>query len=250
MGFSMANNKQRYVNTRFWNDSFVSGLDPVEKLMFIYLLTNEHTNIAGVYELPLKIMGVETGFETSMIKKILPRLRSKIQYIDGMVVIRNFVKHQETSSDRVQTGISNCLKDLDKDFLKNIVNKGYYLLPKHYIDTLSIPYTYPPNYLDSNSNLDSNSKAETSSASFSFKEELKKLDESPRRDLNIIGFYLEERMPDIRSKEQLSKTIKRHLRAAKDLTPFDDDQIVKGFQKAKAQTPEWVLETVSKVLTK
>ena len=49
----MANNKQRYVNTRFWNDTYVSSLDPIEKLLFIYLLTNEHTNISGVYEPPL-----------------------------------------------------------------------------------------------------------------------------------------------------------------------------------------------------
>jgi len=159
----MANNKQRYINTRFWNDNYISELDPIEKLLFIYFLTNEHTNIAGIYEIPLKIIGIETGIDESMLKKILPRLEDKIRYIEGMVIIKNFVRHQETSSDRVKTGILNCLKDVDLEFLKNIINKGFYILPPYYMDTLSIPYTYGQNY----SNLDSNSNsiAEQDSAS-------------------------------------------------------------------------------------
>lgn len=153
----MANNKQRYINTRLWNDSYVSELDPVEKLLFVYFLTNEHTNISGIYEIPLKIIGIETGIDTSMLNKILPRLESKIRYIDGFVVIKNFIKHQETGSELVQKGILNCLKDLDKKWLENVVNKGFYDITKYYIDTLSILYARSLNYSDSNldSNLDS-----------------------------------------------------------------------------------------------
>lgn len=160
----MSNNKQRYVNTRFWNDTYVSVLDPIEKLLFIYLLTNEHTNISGVYELPFKIMAVETGIDSSIFKKILPRLKDRIRYIEGIVVVKNHIKHQETGSPNVMTGILNCLKDLDLNFLKNIVNKGYYILPKYYCDTLSIPYVEGRNYLDSNSNLDLHSNSITMSA--------------------------------------------------------------------------------------
>ena len=85
---------------------------------------------------------------------------------------------------------------------------------------------------------------------FNLKEEIKKLEESPRRDLNIIGFYLSERSVDIRNKEQLNVAIRRHLRPAGLLSPFDDDQIVRGFNLAKEQTEEWVLETVLKQLVK
>lgn len=152
----MANNKQRYINTRFWNDNYISELDPIEKLLFIYFITNEHTNISGIYELPQKIIGIETGIDVSMIIKIMPRLESRIRYIKGYVIIKNFVKHQETGSELVQKGILNCLKDLDLEFLKNLVNKGYYILPVYYMDTLSIPYAKGLNYLDSNSDLDSN----------------------------------------------------------------------------------------------
>ncbi|MFA7290118.1 MAG: hypothetical protein WC055_14675 [Melioribacteraceae bacterium] len=151
----MANNKQRYINTKFWNDNYISDLDPIEKLLFIYFLTNEHTNISGIYEMPLKVMSIETGIELSMINKILPRLKDRIRYIDGRVVIKNFVKHQETSSANVKIGILNCLKELENKFIENIVKHGYFILPQYYCDTLCIPYVEGRNY--SYSNLHSNS---------------------------------------------------------------------------------------------
>lgn len=151
----MANNKQRYINTRLWNDNYVSMLDPIEKLLFIYSLTNEHTNISGMYEVPLKIIAIETGIDVSMLNKMFSRLKDKINYVDGFIIIKNFVKHQETDSLNVKKGILNCLREINIDFLKSVINKGYYVLPSYYLDTLCIPYTEGRNYLYSNSNLDS-----------------------------------------------------------------------------------------------
>ena len=33
--------KKRYVNTVFWDDAYITNLDPSEKLIFIYLLTRK-----------------------------------------------------------------------------------------------------------------------------------------------------------------------------------------------------------------
>lgn len=250
----MANAKQRYINTRFWNDGYVSELDPIEKLLFIYFLTNEHTNISGVYELPHKIIGIETGIDVSMIKKILPRLEKKVRYINGFVVIKNFVKHQETGSDLVRKGIVNCLKDLDKKFLKAIVDKGFYEIPTDCLDTLSIPYAKVLNYsdLDSDLDLDSSSgkKAAKEAKIYSFQEEVKKLEDSPRRDMNIIALYFSEKKPDLQTYEQFTVALKRHLRPAKDLTPFTDKQILEAVPQAKKLTDGWTIETLGKILTK
>ncbi len=154
----MANSKQRYINTRIWNDTYVSCLDPVEKLLFIYALTNGHTNIAGIYEIPLKIVAVETGLDISMLEKILPRLEEKINYVDGHMIIKNHLKHQEMTSINVVKGISNCLEELNQDFLNDVVNKGLYIIPREVLHTLSIPLDKVLNY--SNSNLDSNSTSD------------------------------------------------------------------------------------------
>lgn len=157
----MANTKKRFTNTKFWNDKYISELDTVEKLLFIYLLTNEHTNISGIYEVPLKVIAIETGIDVSMLEKMLSRIEDKIRYIDGYVVIKNFIKHQQTSSPTVVKGIINCLEELDQSFLIHLVDKGFYQLTQEIADSLCIAYTQAPRYLDSNSHLDSNSNSKS-----------------------------------------------------------------------------------------
>lgn len=90
----------------------------------------------------------------------------------------------------------------------------------------------------------------TNVAEWSFKEAIKKLEDSPRRDLNIIAFYFEERKPVFHNRDQMASALRRHLRAAKELIPFTDDQILTGSKKAAKQTNEWTLETVLKMLSK
>lgn len=85
---------------------------------------------------------------------------------------------------------------------------------------------------------------------FSLEEEIEKLEDNPRRDLQIVGLYLSEKQPDIKDKEQLKMAIKRHLRAAGNMSPFDNNQIISGFKKAKELTPEWTIETGFKMVTK
>ena len=92
--------------------------------------------------------------------------------------------------------------------------------------------------------------ATTSVAPWNLKESLKKLEDSPRRDMNIIGWYFEEKKPDFRSREQMYAGLKRHLRAAKDLCAFTDAQLIHGLKKARDSTPEYTLETILKMLTK
>lgn len=142
--------KQRYVNTKFWSDSFISELNPLDRYLFLYFLTNEHTNIAGVYELPLKTISFETGIELDMLKKMLKRLTGKIEYVDGWVCIKNFQKHQSAESVTVKRGIEIEMSKIP-DNIKKKIEYGY---P---IDTSSGDIIYS----NLNSNLNINS--ETSS---------------------------------------------------------------------------------------
>ncbi len=85
---------------------------------------------------------------------------------------------------------------------------------------------------------------------FVLSDEIQKLEANPRRDMNILALYFSERKPDFRDKAQYQIGIKRHIRAAKDLTPFHDDQILAAITKAKEFVPGWTLETLIKILTK
>ena len=137
--------KNRYINTKIWSDNYFSNLDPIEKLLFIYIITNEKTTICGVYELPIKIMSVETGIEKEMIEKIFKRFEfdNKIKYQNGWIAIKNFIKHQDQGSPKVKIGIDAELKKVPKEMIEYIYS----------MDTLS----------DINININSNSNSNINS---------------------------------------------------------------------------------------
>ena len=86
---------------------------------------------------------------------------------------------------------------------------------------------------------------------YSLKEEIKKLEDSPRRDLNIVALYFEHRKPDLQNREQYEIALKRHLKPAGVLKNFTDTQILKALDYAKKEYKEmWTIETLEKILTK
>jgi DNA-binding MarR family transcriptional regulator len=117
--------KQRIVNTKFWDDSYITRLTPTEKLLFLYLLTNPLTNISGVYELPAKRVAFDTGISLEKAAAIVKKLEQdgKLVAVDGWVGIVNFIRHQ-TLNPKVKQGIRLELKRA----------------PKNITDSLSIDY--------------------------------------------------------------------------------------------------------------
>lgn len=104
---------QRLVNTNFWRDSYVINLDPTEKLVFLYLLTNPATNLAGVYEIDTRLVALDTGIDKDMINKIISRfcVDGKMYYERGWLVLRNFVKHQRLNPS-IKKGIEKAINEL------------------------------------------------------------------------------------------------------------------------------------------
>src|SRR5215475_8216308 len=96
--------KKRMINTRFWSDSFVvDKLNALDRLLFLYLLTNDKANIIGIYEIPLRTAAFETGIEKDNLEKMLERLSPKIEYFDGWVYIRRYVDNQQ-ENPKVEKG--------------------------------------------------------------------------------------------------------------------------------------------------
>lgn len=124
--------KNRYVNTHFWKDTYIINLDPTEKLLFIYFLTNPAANISGVYEIGIREVALDTGIDKEMIQKILDRFSrdKKIYYYENYIIIVNFHKHQNQGSDKIISGIKNNLSILP-DTIKKFISeqlKGIYTL--------------------------------------------------------------------------------------------------------------------------
>ena len=114
--------KKRYIDTKFWSDNYVTELDPLERYLFLYFISNEHTSLCGIYEIPLRVMAFETGLDVDMLKKILGRFErdNKIMYRDGWIAIKNFIKNQ-VKNPSVLEGIDRELTDVPSE-LKGYIN--------------------------------------------------------------------------------------------------------------------------------
>ena len=107
------------INTKFWSDNFIVDLNPLDRYLFLYFLTNEHTNISGIYELPIRTIAFETGIDKEMLEKMIPRYGEKIRYIDGWIVIKNFVKNQFPNKS-IKIGIKSALDKVPPEILDKI----------------------------------------------------------------------------------------------------------------------------------
>lgn len=140
--------KQRIVDTKFWDDSYIAGLSPLEKLVFLYLITNPLTNISGVYELPLKRAAFDVGLAGKELEAVFKRFEKdgKITRFNGWVGVVNFIKYQNVNSPKIKEGILKELRRAPKEVVDR-VSIDY--------QTLSIPFD-TISHLNSNSNLNLN----------------------------------------------------------------------------------------------
>ncbi len=258
--------KSRYVDTRFWSDGWVRKLNALDRYVFLYLLTNEHSSWCGVYELDIGMMAFECGVDVHDLEKaILPRLLPKIVYVDGWVYIKNFEKYHKNNSEQTKKGIEKAWESVpDNIRLKIKKLEKTDRPPTGGMQGVS-PFTFTStSTLTSTSISEQGSRARKSRIKkekpieeekieepFVLIREIEKLEENERRELNIIALYFRQRKTHLENKAQLQTAIGRHLRTAKLLVPFTNDQLVKACTRAKSEYPDiWTLETLVKLLTK
>ena len=134
----------RNVNTTFWTDTKVADdFTPEDKYFMLYCLTNNYTNLCGCYEISIKQMSKDLGYEVETVEKLLRRfeeIHNIISYNkeNKEILIKNWHKYNWTKSGKLDKPLLNeieKIKTLDfKRFLADLYNKR---------DTVSIPYAYP-----------------------------------------------------------------------------------------------------------
>ncbi|MDX8291442.1 replication protein [Metabacillus indicus] len=135
--------KYRQVHVEFWQDGFVLDLTPEEKYFYLYLMTNSKTSQCGIYELPLRIIETETGYNRETVTKLIKRFISygKINYDSGTkeVMIINWLKFNRIASPKVIACVNKEVSQIKSKSFKNafISTSKQYGYP---IDTLSIDY--------------------------------------------------------------------------------------------------------------
>jgi uncharacterized phage protein (TIGR02220 family) len=127
----------------FWTDTKVSDdFTPEEKLMYLYLLTNPHTNLCGCYEVSVKQMSMEIGQTVEKTRKQLISLQDNhkvLIYSDETkeVLLLNWSKYNWTKSDKFEKPL---LREIES--IKSEEFKGYLYGIWNGEDTVSIPYPY------------------------------------------------------------------------------------------------------------
>lgn len=172
MGNSIS--KNRYIDTSFWDDEWITELDPSEKLLYIYLLTNPLTNISGIYKLTRRRICFDTGFNETTVNYIFQKFESakKVFRCGEYVILKSWCKHQTwEKSGNVRQGIMNCLEEVPTDVLVYACQNGFKfdltpILKQRGYDMYTLSRgmqeaSMTSNYLNSNLNLNNNLNSHT-----------------------------------------------------------------------------------------
>ena len=110
-----------------WKDEWFLDLEPDEKLLFMYLFTNDCTSLAGIYKIAFKVICFETGISKERVTEILIKFQQdkKVYYSSGVVFVTNMRRFHETKSHLVQTRIKNDIDSIPDGEIKGIYCKIY-----------------------------------------------------------------------------------------------------------------------------
>lgn len=186
---------------------------------------------------PRKIMRMINASDDDL--KILLSKRFLLSFENGVVVIKHWLIHNTIQKDRYTPTLY-----AEQKKLLLVKENGAYSECKQNDNILISEVKLSKDKI-------SKKIVAKSDIPFSLKEEIKKLEDSPRRDLNIIALYFDVRKPDLQNREQFNQALKRHLKPAGALKSFTDQQILKAVDYAKKEYKDiWTIETLLKILTK
>ncbi len=115
----------RHVQVEFWtNPKVLEEMSPEDKLLFLYLLTNQSTTQIGIYKITKKQIAFETGYSLESVKCIMERFEKKhktIKYNENTreIAIKNWGKY---NGNRLGKPVIDCIvRDLKKVDDKSLV---------------------------------------------------------------------------------------------------------------------------------
>lgn len=106
----------RNVNMSFWTDTKVADdYTPEDKYFMLYCLTNNYTNIIGCYEISLKQMSNDLGYNKETVEKIIERFKVKHKTIDydeetKELYIKNWYKYNWNTSPKLDMPLLENIK--------------------------------------------------------------------------------------------------------------------------------------------
>lgn len=242
----------RLIKTRIWHDNWFLSLNKEEKLLWIFLLTNEFVHISGLYELPKTLVSPLVGalnFEEILIKF---EKDGKILYKDGWILILNQIKHQSkqlNKKDNIFIAINNYFKE------NELILAKFGLKPEYPYKPLTSPLPLKTKALAKEEDLKEEDLKEEEIVSpngdeiFSFKNKLSIMLDDKNKLIPIIAIYWLIKGIKFENEEQYKPALSRELKASSILKGYKLKQIqITILWLVKNAKFKWTLETVNKFI--
>jgi len=149
-------------DTECWDDPFFQSLGPLARYLFMYLWTNSHKNIAGLYVITMETISNDTRLSVKQVKALLEEISPKVKY-DPTKSVCWVIKHVRRQFLRTRVISEQMRKGIRKTVLKFHYHEFFPEFIDQYpeifdpqeketlyrpsidpIDTVSIPPIYPP----------------------------------------------------------------------------------------------------------
>lgn len=118
----------RKVHVQFWSDVFIQSLTPEQKFFFLYLLTNERTKQCGIYEITIRQISYDTGYNSETIEKLISFFTTgqKIHFSKetNEIAIKNWEKYNGSRSPDVKNLVNKELSLVKNKSLIEWVQSG------------------------------------------------------------------------------------------------------------------------------
>lgn len=116
----------RQVHTTIWQDNWVSELEPLDKLLWLYLLTNSKTTQSGVYEFSERYACFETGMSRKEVSDALQRFikagRIRYNQANSEIMVTNWLKFNSARSPKVAAVIDKELGSIKtREFAQEVI---------------------------------------------------------------------------------------------------------------------------------
>lgn len=112
--------KTRYIKTDFWSDSFIEWLTPEQKLLYIYLFSNDKVDLCGIYEISYRKISFETWIQQEKVEKYINYFSEKWKaiYIWWYMYMTNFIKNLSINPS-VKSWIERSFLSLPQEVIDN-----------------------------------------------------------------------------------------------------------------------------------
>ena len=119
----------RNIHLSFWQDTKVTDdFTPEDRYFYLYLLTNPHTNLCGCYEISIKQMANEMGYDVKKVIKLIERFSSihnLIRYskTGRELLIFHWSKYNWTSSEKFRKPLLQEIQNVKTDGFREYLLK-------------------------------------------------------------------------------------------------------------------------------